>query len=192
MTILEAIQHLDAPTHDGLEEFHYELAVKRLGMSDTVAAQIERFLRLADRGRRVEAEEAAALFRLAGRRNDAGLVFADAGRQAGRRAMRSTAGSGALGLRGMPGFARNGLGFAIARRAARIFDAILDRTEGLTFAVIPDPPSALTTPHAVGCGFYGSAIAAILRDLTDFDGAMFHVKCRSRGDAECRWSEREG
>ncbi|MBI4503178.1 MAG: hypothetical protein HY700_18735 [Gemmatimonadetes bacterium] len=191
LTILEAIQHLDAPTQDGLEEFHRELAVKRLGMSETVAAQIERFRRLADRGRRVESEEVAALFRLAGRRNDAGLVFADAGRHAGRRAIRSAAGTGALALRGVPGFARNGLGFAIARRALRVFDATLDRSEGLTSATIPDPPSALATPRAVGCGFYGSAIAEILRDLTDFDGAMFHVKCRSKGDAECRWSARE-
>src|SRR2546423_13270987 len=87
LTILEAIQRLDAPTEDGLEEFHRELAIKRLGMSDTVATQIERFRRLAGRGPGVEMEEAAALFRLAGRRSDAGLVFADAGRRAGRHAI---------------------------------------------------------------------------------------------------------
>src|SRR2546425_12522510 len=79
LTILDAIRSLDEPVADGLHEFHHELAVKRLGMSETVAVQIDRYRRLARRGRRVEAEEVAALFRLVGRRSDAGLVFAEAG-----------------------------------------------------------------------------------------------------------------
>src|SRR5882762_3897751 len=94
LTILEAIQLLDAPVEDGLNEFHRELAVKRLGMSETVAAQIERYRRLADRARRVEVDEVAALFRLVGRRSDAGMVFDNAGRRPGSRAMEAVSGSG--------------------------------------------------------------------------------------------------
>jgi hypothetical protein len=152
-------------------------------MSETVATQVERFRRLAERARRVEVEEAAALFRLAGRRSDAGLVFADAGRSAGRRAVGRTAAVAGLG--------RNGLGHALARRAFRTFDATLQRADAVTSALIEDPPSALATPGGSGCGFYGSALAEILRGVTDFDGAMFHVSCRARGDAVCRWSTRE-
>ena len=183
LTILEAIQHLDAPIEDGLDEFHDELAGKRFGMSETVAAQIERYRRLADRGRRVELEEEAALFRLVGRRNDAGLVFANAGCRAGRRAVSA--------MRRLPGFARNGLGFAIARRAARVFDAALERNSGPVSVTIDAPPSALSTTGGEGCGFYGSGLAEILRAVTHFDGALFHVRCRSRGAKACQWSTKE-
>jgi hypothetical protein len=187
LTILESLRHLDAPGDDGADEFHQELAVKRLGMSGTVAAQIERYRRLASRGGRVDLEEVAALFRLVGRRTDAGLVFADAGRRVGRRAVRGVRTSAIL-LRALPGFARNGLGFLLARSAAdRILDAQLARDTGAPGAVIADPPSATATPNGTGCGFYGSALAEILRSLTDFDGALFHVRCRSRGEPVCEW-----
>jgi len=187
LTILESLRHLDAPADDGGDEFHEELAVKRLGMSDTVAAQIERYRRLASRGGRVELQEVAALFRLVGRRTDAGLVFADAGRRVGRRAVRAVR-TRAILLRALPAFARNGLGFLLARRAAvRLLDARMVRDSGLPSAVIDDPPSAAATPNGAGCGFYGSALAEILRALTDFDGALFHVRCRSRGEPACEW-----
>jgi hypothetical protein len=192
LTILEAMQHLDAPIEDGLEEFHSELAVKRLGMSETVAAQIERYRRLADRGRRVELDEVTALFRLVGRRSDAGLVFADAGRLAGRRAMNGLGGPAGFAFRGIPGFARQGLNFAIARSAARVFDVALARQDDLISGSMPEAPSASSTPGGVGCGFYGSAIAEILRVASDFDGAMFHVQCRARGNDLCKWSSSEG
>jgi hypothetical protein len=191
LTILEAIQHLDAPVEDGLDEFHDELAGKRFGMSETVAAQIERYRRLASRTRRVDLEEVAALFRLVGRRSDAGLVFTDAGRRAGQRAVSSVSGPTVFVMKGLPRFARSGLSFALARRAARLFDAALDREGNVVSATIPEPPSAVSTPSGVGCGFYGSAIAEILRSLTEFDGAMFHVTCRARGERDCRWSSSE-
>ena len=187
LTILESLRHLDAPADDGAEEFHQELGVKRLGMSGTVAAQIERYRHLAGRGGRVDIEEVAALFRLVGRRADADLVFADAGRRVGRRAVRGVRAT-ALLLRGFPGFARNGLGFLLARRAAgRILDAQMAMDSGSPVAVIGDPPSAAATPNGAGCGFYGSALAEILRSLTDFDGALFHVHCRARGEPVCEW-----
>jgi hypothetical protein len=188
LTILEAIQHLDSPVGDGLEEFHPELAVKRLGMSDTVATQIERYKGLTRRGRRVDSEEAAALFRLVGRRSDAGLVFANAGRRAGQVAVSAIGGSATqLALRGLPVFVRNRLGFALARRAARVLDARLDRKPGALTALIADPPSAAAPPAGVACVFYGSALAEILRGLTAFDGALFHVRCRARGESVCEW-----
>jgi hypothetical protein len=189
LSILEAVQHLDEPVEDGLDEFHKELAVKRLGMSETVAAQIERYRRLSERSRRIDVEEVAALFRLVGRRSDAGLVFADAGRRAGRHAVSGVSGAAALPL--IPNFARKGLGFSLARRALRAFDAVLDREGSAISGVITEPPSARSTPAGVGCGFYGSAMAEILRAVTDFDGAMFHVRCCSRGDSVCQWSSRE-
>ena len=182
LAILESLRHLDAPAEDGTEEFHQELSFKRLGMSETVAAQIERYRRMASRGGRVEFEEVAALFRLVGRRSDAGLVFADAGRRVGRRLVRGIR-TPTVFLRALPP-----LGFLVARRAvSRVLDAQMAREEGVPGAVIRDPPSAAATPNGVGCGFYGSALAETLRSLTDFDGALFHVRCRARGEHVCEW-----
>jgi predicted hydrocarbon binding protein len=187
LAILESLRHLDAPAEDGTEEFHQELSFKRLGMSETVAAQIERYRRMAGRGGRVDFEEVAALFRLVGRRSDAGLVFADAGRRVGRRLVRGIR-TPTFFLRMLPHFAGNGLGFFLSRRAvARILDAQMARENGLPVAVIRDPPSAAATPNGSGCGFYGSALAETLRAMTDFDGALFHPRCRSRGEPVCEW-----
>lgn len=185
LTILESLQHLDAPDDDGLEEFHAELTVKRLGMSETVAAQIERYQRLARRGGRVDHDEVVALFRLVGRRHDAGLVFADAGRRVGRKAV----GSALAGIIAtLPGVLRSWLGFLCARRAARrMLGAHLVWENGRASASIAQPPSADASANGSPCAFYGSALAEILRSLVDFDGALYHVQCRSRGDAVCAW-----
>ena len=37
------------------------------------------------------------------------------------------------------------------------------------------------------CGFFGAALAEVLRSYTEFDGALEHSSCRARGDDECRW-----
>jgi hypothetical protein len=34
---------------------------------------------------------------------------------------------------------------------------------------------------------YGSAVAALLRTFTQFDGALMHSGCRAQGAPECRW-----
>jgi hypothetical protein len=118
-------------------------------------------------------------------------VFANAGRRAGRRAVHAVNGPALLMLRGLPPFARKRLGFAIARRAVKMFDALLVRDGGRQSATILEPPSALSTVGGAGCGFYGSGMAEILRAVTDFDGALFHVRCRSRGESVCLWSTQE-
>jgi hypothetical protein len=184
---LEALRALDAPVRDDLDEFHQELAVKRLGMSPTVAAQIDRYRQVAVRDGRIENDEVVALLRLVGRRTDADLVFSDAGRRAGRYAVRRLGLGAMLSARGLPRFARGRLGLAMARRAARVFDATLELDGELIVATIPDPPSAVATPGGSGCGFFGAAVAETLRALTDFDGAMLHIACRARGDSVCRW-----
>src|SRR5258705_4851114 len=88
LAVLEAVRNLDTPVEDGLSEFAEELLVKRLGLSSTVAMQLERYEGLVRRDARVEADQLEALLRLVGRRPDAELVFADAGRRAARRAAR--------------------------------------------------------------------------------------------------------
>ena len=193
LALLESIRRLDLPARDGLEEFHKELAVKRLGMSQTVAQQIERFQRLAARGARVDATEVEALLRLIGRRVDADLVFTEAGRRAGLLAVEESAWSARQALRTLPRGIRNGAGLAVGRRATRhVFDMELSRSEGLPAAELTETLNIQATPSGASCAFFGSAVAEILRQLTDFDGAMLHVDCRAKGGAICRWRAAPG
>src|SRR5436853_7331583 len=115
LAVLEAVKNLDTPVEDGLTEFADELLVKRLGLSTTVQMQLTEFEQLVRKDARVEPAHVEALLRLVGRRPDADLVFADAGRRAARRAVRRASVLGRLAARAAP----RALGLVVARRAAR-------------------------------------------------------------------------
>jgi len=184
LALFEAVRALDLPTDDGLEEFHDELVVKRLGMNRTVVAQIGRYGGLARGDKRVDGEEVAAVLRLVGRRGDAGLVFAEAGRRAARRAAARVSGA----LRVLRHVLPAGFGMLLARRAAADVFGVALRRDGGTVAVSMDDPIALrATPRGAACGFFGSAVAELMRIFTPFDGALLHDACRGRGDGECHW-----
>ncbi len=185
--MFEAIRLLDLPADDGVAEFHHDLTAKRLGTNRTVLTQIERYTRLAEADKRVEGEEAVALLRLVGRRSDAGLVFAEAGRRAGRRAAGRVGAALRLLWSASP-VAHEKLGLFLARSAAaNVFGARLARERGLVVVAIEDPLAVRATPDGAACGFYGSAVAELLRTFTTFDGALLHVACRAKGDTGCYW-----
>jgi hypothetical protein len=194
LSLLEAIRNLDTPLDDGLQELSQEVVAKRLGLSTTVAAQIERYQEDAARGARVARDEALGVFRLVGRRPDAGLAFADAGRRAARHAARAARTSAAL-VKVSPA----GLSRTVALRAARSvcraqFDADL-RAAGAAIEVkVPEPLSIEAWPDGAACGFFGSLFAELLRVIGGYEGAMTHERCRARGDLACawRWAEAEG
>ena len=50
LSLLEALRNLDTPVEDGLEELAGEIVAKRLGLSGTVAAQIQRYQSAFQRG----------------------------------------------------------------------------------------------------------------------------------------------
>jgi hypothetical protein len=188
LAILEAIQGLDEPIQDGLAEYHDDLSAKRFGLSRTVAAQIDRFQKLALSDSGVSVDELVALMRLVARRQDAGLVFSEAGRRAGRFAVKRVGAAFRGGTHALPGSFRNRVGFALARRTVRrVFDVRLNRNHGVPEAALNHPPSADADPDGSPCTFYGSALAQTLRLLTDFDGAMLHVACHAKGDDSCVW-----
>jgi len=183
LALFEAIRALDLPTDDDLEEFPDELVVKRLGMNRTVLAQIQRYQKLARADKRVDEEEVTALLRLVGRRADAGLVYAEAGRRAGRLAAARVFAV----LRLLRHLLPAGFGALLARRAAAdVFGATL-RGDRMTVTATGDPIAIRATPGGAACGFFGSALAELLRIFTPFDGALLHDACRGRGDGECHW-----
>lgn len=176
LTVLEAVKNLDTPVEDGLTEFAEELLVKRLGLSSTVAMQLAEYEQLVRRDARVDGGHVEALLRLVGRRPDADLVFADAGRRAARRAVRRVFGP----LRVFGHFA--------ARRAARaVLGADLVRERHVPVARVTDPIAINATPDGAACGFYGAALAELLRLLVGYEGAMLHTACRATGAASCEW-----
>jgi len=188
LSLLEAIRNLDTPVEDGLDELAEEIVVRRLGLSPTVAAQIQRYRATAEREGTVELDEVVSVLRLVGRRPDAPLVFADAGRRAARYAARSRGRSARTLARVSPSALGRRVSLRAAARLARqVFDGELRAPVHGTEVRMTDPLSILALPDGAACAFYGSAYGELLRCLTAFEGAMLHERCRSRGDDACVW-----
>ncbi|MBI4541552.1 MAG: hypothetical protein HY705_00805 [Gemmatimonadetes bacterium] len=190
LAVLEAMRSLDrpAPRDEEAAEYVDELLKKRLGLSETVAAQIGRYEAVVRRDQPVRVEEVEQILRLASRRSDAPLVFADGGRRAGRLAVRRLWFATRWASRHLPRLLRRSIGFRAARRAAGdVFAVSLAREAGATVAVIGDSPAVRATPDGAACGFYTAALAELLRQLVEFDGAMVHSRCCARGDERCEW-----
>jgi hypothetical protein len=192
LSLLEALRNLDTPVEDGLEVMAKDIVARRLGLSDTVAAQIERYRYAADREGTVADDELVSVLRLVGRRPDAPLVFADAGRRAARYAVRASGGARAL-ARVSPGV----LGQRLARRATRRLAATYFRGE--MAAKGPEPEVRMLRPLSIGaipdgsaCVFFGAAYGELLRGLVGFEGTMVHEQCEGRGDQACLWRGHRG
>ena len=188
LALLEAVQNIDTPADDGLGALEPELAAKRLGLSPTVAAQVARYRERADAGDDIDRQEALAVFRLVGRRPDAELVYADAGRRAARHALRQRGG----GSRALAAVAPGKLGRAVEFRAAaglarRWLLVELASFEGQARAEAASSLALEAREDGVGCRFLTAGLAELLRLVVGFEGAMVHEHCRGRGDPRCIW-----
>ncbi len=186
LSLLEAIRNLDTPIEDGLDELSPEIVTKRLGLSSTVAAQIERYRGSTERDLSVSADEAVSVFRLVGRRPDAALVFADAGRRAARYALRGVATHTLLKV-APSGVGRRLVNRSASRVARDAFGAEMRHPAGGAEATLDAPLSISAWPAGEACGFYSAAFTELLRTLTGLEGTVRHASCRGRGDADCIW-----
>lgn len=188
LSLLEAIRNLDTPVEDGLDELAEEIVVRKLGLSPTVAAQIQRYRQAAGKGGLVDLDETVSVLRLIGRRVDAHLVFADAGRRAARYALKGRSRpSRTLAKISPPKVARTLALRSAARLTRTIFEAELrSRSEGVEVRM-SSPLSIVALPTGEACLFYGALYQELLRGLTGFEGAIVHEHCRSRGDDACVW-----
>jgi hypothetical protein len=188
LSLLEAIRNLDTPVEDGLDELAEEIVVRKLGLSPTVAAQIQRYRQNADRGVGIDLDETVSVFRLVGRRADAALVFADAGRRAARYAAKTRGRSSRTLVKLSPTPMASRLALrSVARLARSIFDGDLKGRANVVEVRMTAPLSIVALPGGEACLFYGSAYLELLRALTGFEGALLHVHCQARGDGECHW-----
>lgn len=195
-SLLEAIRNLDTPLDDGLNELAGEMVSKRLGLSPTVALQIERYQTSATRKQLVPEEEVILIFKLVGRRPDAALVYADAGRRAARHAVRA-AGPGTRAMLGLlPGGLGRGPGLSAAARLAKSRLGVElerhahSRGEAVT-ARVTETLATKSGYAGTGCAFYSAALAELLRMTSGFEGAMVHEHCRGAGEAYCSWRAAE-
>lgn len=186
LSLLEAMRNLDTPIDDGLSELAPELISKRLGLSTTVASQIERYRDAADHGDAITLDEVVSVFRLVSRRTDAQLVFADAGRRAARYAAQQAGGQALLKASPVP--VRRRLGRRMAARVARrLFGADIKPLGQLAEVRLPESLASRAGADGDGCYFYGAVFAELLRVLSGFEGAMLHDRCRAKGDNTCYW-----
>lgn len=184
LAVLEAVRNLDTPVEDGLTEFAEELLSKRLGLSATVTLQLAQYEALVRRDARVEVAHVEALLRLVGRRPDAELVFADAGRRVARRAVKRLFFASRAASRIAPRL----IGFRVARGAARaVLGGELRREGQIPIAGVRDTFAVNATPDGAACTLYASGFSELLRLLMGFEGSMVHTSCRARGAARCEW-----
>ena len=188
LSLLEAMRSFDRPVEDGFDATNHETRARRLGLSSTVETQIERYRDLAKGGAALPAEEVASVFRLVGRRADAELVLADAGRRAARHAARSAGLPFRMLRRSAPRGLRSWLGLRDAiRLSRRVFGARLAMGTWGPEAEIGSRFSPALSLGEGACTFHGAALHELLRFLTGFEGAMVHESCCGRGDDVCRW-----
>lgn len=188
LAVLEAVQNIDTPADDGLGALEHELAAKRLGLSTTVAAQVARYRERVARGGEVDRDEALAVFRLVGRRPDAELVYADAGRRAARHAARERGVASRAVAAVVPGrlgrAARLRSASALARRWLLVD---MQPSGGLVRAVADDSLALAAREDGAGCRFYTAGLGELLRLVGQVEGVMDHEACRGRGDRRCVW-----
>ena len=188
LSLLEAVRNVDTPS-DGLEvEFVGDLRNKRLGLSETVYAQIERYAEAAKRKQPAVHDEAVALAKLIGRRPDAEAVFREAGRYLAREAYNTVGGTTRRSLRAFPHFLARPWALRVANRIAdRYLQGLVRRVGPAVVLTVPDSVTLDSIPQGNGCVFYEACFRELLSLLLNVDGSVEHVRCAARGEGACEW-----
>lgn len=188
LSLLEAVRTVDRPVVDPETEFVAELRNKRLGLSDTVNAQIRRYADAVRRSQRLGVEDAVALARLIGRRPDAEAVFRIAGEYFAERAYETLPSTTRRFVRSLPGLLARPLALRQLRRLARrYFAGSIARTGSSLVLEVPAPVTVTSAAPSVGCTYYESGLRGLLRLLVGADGQVEHVRCVDRAEGRCQW-----
>jgi len=105
LSLLEAVRSVDIPEGDDIDvEYVQEHRNKRLGLSDTVIAQIRRYKDAMKRNQAIAIHEASGIARLIGRRADAEMIFGRAGNIVANRMYELISGTTRQIIHVLPGF----------------------------------------------------------------------------------------
>jgi hypothetical protein len=188
LSLLEAVRNVDTPSDQFDAEYVDELRNKRLGLSDTVYAQIKRHGEAVRRGHRTGQDEAIALARLIGRRPDAEAVFRAAGRHLARQSYRTISPVTRKMMRLLPSAMARPLAFRHARKiASRYLNGNVRRVGTFLLLDVPRSITLGTAPGSVGCTYYEASIRELLLLLIGSIGAVEHIRCAGRGEGSDEW-----
>ena len=180
LSLLEAVRTVDIPEGDDVE-YVQEHRNKRLGLSDTVIAQIRRYKDALKRNQQIAIHEASGIARLIGRRPDAEGIFTRAGSIVANRMYQMISGTTRQIIHILPGFIARPLAFRQVKKAGEKYlgaSIVLGVRDSVTYG---------TAPKAIGCLFYESALREMLKLLVQGGGMIDHVHCRERGEDICEW-----
>jgi predicted hydrocarbon binding protein len=189
LLVLETMREHDRPV-EVLEAEDLTLSLpRRLGLSEVVRVQIQRF-QDAVRQRRLQlGSEVEDLVRLVVRRADAEEIFREAGKRIARHDWKERAAS----LRKFMRFAPGPIGRITAQRAGRrLFRQLSDsavRFERWPSELrIQDSLTARADPSGRACAFYAGAFGELLQHYTRREYRVIHPECAARGGETCRWT----
>jgi len=187
LSLLEAVRSIDIPAGDDVE-YVQEHRNKRLGLSDTVIAQIRRYKDAMKRNQPIANHEATGIARLIGRRGDADDIFLRAGTIVATRTYEMISGSARQIIHLLPGFLARPLAFRQVRKAGEKYFGASVRRVGASIVVgVRDSVTVGTAPRGAGCTYYEQALRELLRLLVNGGGMIDHVHCRDRGEEICEW-----
>lgn len=189
LSLLEAVRSVDIP-EGGDDEVEYvqEHRNKRLGLSDTVIAQIRRYKDALKRNQPIPIHEAAGISRLIGRRPDAESIFTRAGNIVADRMYEMISPTTRQIIHLLPGFLARPLAFRHVRRAGERYLGAKVRRVGASIVLgIAESVTYGTAPKGIGCLYYESALRELLKRLVNAGGMIDHVHCRERGEEICEW-----
>ena len=188
LSLLEAVRNVDTPIDQVDTEYVDELRNKRLGLSDTIYAQIKRHNEAARRGQRTGHDEAIALAKLIGRRPDSEAVFRAAGRYMGRQSYRTIFPVTRKLMRLLPAAMARPIAFRRARKiAGRYLNGSVRKVGSYLLLEVPRSITLGTAPATIGCTYYEASLRELLLLLIGSIGAVEHVRCSGRGEGSCEW-----
>lgn len=188
LSLLEAVRTVDLPEGDLEAEFVAELRNKRLGLSDTVFAQIKRFTEAVRRQKPQSFDEANGIARLIGRRPDAEAIFREAGRTLARQAYGTIPQVVRKLALVVPAIFSRPIALRYVRRiSARYLAGTIRRVGSTILLVVPESVTLGAAPRLGGCAYYESALRELMQLLVGGVGAVEHVHCASRGEGSCEW-----
>ena len=186
--LLEAVRTVDLPSGELETEFVHELRNKRLGLSDTVFAQIKRYTEAVRRGQRGPTDDAVALARLIGRRPDAEAIFREAGRILARQSYRTISPVTRRMMLSLPAILSRPIALRHARRISGRYLAGSVRRVGSTILLeVKESVTLDAAPRLGGCAYYEASLRELMQLLVGGVGAVEQVRCASRGEGTCEW-----
>lgn len=191
LILLETMRDRDLPP-ETLEDEDVSISLpRRLGLSEVVRLQIQKFAGEVKAKRPQLSATVEDLIKLVIRRPDAEEIFVEAGRRVARRFWDERSGLFRGSLRFMP----RAIALGAAHRAGKRMLSRLVGPSPFSFSrrplgfTIESTPTASADPGGAACAFYGGAVTEHLELYTGRKYRVSHPVCRAVKDGpRCEWT----